>query len=99
VLLAIGIGCQVVGDFCFFLDDGFGLSLTSWLSDGWYLVSYAFLGYALFRFAASRVERLDSRARQLIGSLILFVSAFTALWSFALDPLVDSGRLEPKEHV
>ncbi len=97
LLLAVGVGCQVVGDFCFFLSDGFGVSLSSWSSDGWYLVSYGFLGSALFRFGASRVERLDSRARQLIDSLILFVSGFAAFWFFALDPVVDSGRLAPKE--
>jgi PAS domain S-box-containing protein len=88
-LFLIGVGGWVAGDFVWLLHDSLGLSaIPARLEDGCYLAAYLPLAAALVGFAASRRDALDSQVRQLLDVGVLFFSGFTALWFFALAPVV-----------
>lgn len=84
-----GLGVYSSGDLIWALHELLGVSLPwAWLPDAAYLTCYPLFAAALVGFAAGRREEPETVLRQLLDAAIVFVSGFTAVWFFALQPHV-----------
>jgi diguanylate cyclase (GGDEF)-like protein/PAS domain S-box-containing protein len=97
-VLSVGVGCFALGDLLWFLRNAFGLAVgPSTLPDAAYLAGYVPLGLSLVMLSSGRRHPLDTLRRELLDAVIVFLAAFTVLWFFGLDQLVDSHRIHGSE--
>lgn len=86
---AAGLAAYSTGDLIWALKELLGVSIPwSWSPDAAYLAAYPLFAVALAGFAAWRREEPETVRLQLLDTALVFVSGFTALWFFALQPLL-----------